>query len=280
MNKNLNYLFKLSFIFLFAVLFLPSCKPRAVRIQKKEKDISLAKILVKKEFIIGIRDDYPPFSFLNLFTTKLEGYDIEVAEELCRKMKIKPVFKVIKWDQRDKLLKDGEIDCIWSAFAYSKERNEAYSLTSPYIKSAIILVVKDKSPYNSIQDIREKKIGVMFSSSVQASLKKAEFTHGVFKRTVVFRNTQEALNALEKDEVEGVVYDLLSINSLIQTRKGSYRVLDEAISYEEYVIAFRKEDIALMNAVESTLEDMAQTTDFLEKTSKKWFGANISIIGR
>ena len=258
---------------------MTSCKPKAVRIQKKANDISLAKILVKKEFIIGIRDDYPPFSFLNLFTTKMEGYDIEVAQELCNRMKIKPIFKVIKWDQRDKLLKDGQIDCIWSAFAYSKKRDKIYSLTSPYIKSAIILVVKDKSPYYTIQDIREKKIGITSSSFIHESLKKAESTHGVFKNTLVFQSAQEAVNALEKDEIECVVYDLLSISSLIQARKGSYRVLDEAIAYEEYVIAFRKEDIALMNAVKSTLEDMAQT-DFLEKTSKKWFGANVSIIGR
>ena len=275
MKKKLNNIFKLSFIFLFAVLFLPSCKPRAVRIQKKEKDISLAKILVKKEFIIGIRDDYPPFSFLNLFTEKLEGYDIEIAEELCRKMKIKPVFKVIKWNERDKLLKEGEIDCIWSAFAYSKEQNETYSLTSPYIKSAIILVVKDKSPYYSIQDIREKKIGITYSSFIYETLKKVESIHRVF----IFRTTQEALNAFEKDEVECVVDDLLSTSTLIRANKGTYRILNEAISYEEYVIAFRKGELALMNAVESTLEDMAQT-DFLEKTSKKWFGANISIIGR
>ena len=194
-------------------------------------------------------------------------------------MKIKPVFKVIKWSERDKLLKEGEIDCIWSAFAFSKERSETYSLTSPYIKSAVILIVKDKSPYYSIQDIKEKKIGVTSSSFIQASLKRAEFTHGVFKRTVVFRSTQEALNALEKNDVECVLDDLLSASTLLRANKGSYRVLDEAISYEEYAIAFRKEDIALMNAVESTLKDMAQT-DFLEKTSKKWFGANISIIGR
>ena len=279
MKKNSNHIFKFSFIFLFTILVMTSCKPKAVRIQKKANDISLAKILVKKEFIIGIRDDYPPFSFLNLFTTKMEGYDIEVAQELCNRMKIKPIFKVIKWDQRDKLLKDGQIDCIWSAFAYSKKRDKIYSLTSPYIKSAIILVVKDKSPYYTIQDIREKKIGITSSSFIQESLKKAESSLGVFTNKVVFQSAQEAINALEKDEVECVVYDLLSINNLIQTRKGSYRVLDEAIAYEEYVIAFRKNDIALKNAVESTLEEMAKT-DFLEKTSKKWFGANISIIGR
>ena len=279
MKKNSNHIFKFSFIFLFTILVMTSCKPKAVRIQKKANDISLAKILVKKEFIIGIRDDYPPFSFLNLFTTKMEGYDIEVAQELCNRMKIKPIFKVIKWDQRDKLLKDGQIDCIWSAFAYSKKRDKIYSLTSPYIKSAIILVVKDKSPYYTIQDIREKKIGITSSSFIHESLKKAESTHGVFKNTLVFQSAQEAVNALEKDEIECVVYDLLSISSLIQASKGSYRVLDEAIAYEEYVIAFRKEDIALMNAVKSTLEDMAKT-DFLEKTSKKWFGANVSIIGR
>ncbi|UTC82989.1 substrate-binding periplasmic protein [Treponema denticola] len=279
MKKNYNHIFKLSFIFLFTVLAMASCKPRAVRIQKKENDISLAKIFVKKEFVIGIKDDHPPFSFLNLFTTKMEGYDIEVAQELCNRMKIKPIFKVIKWSERDKLLNSGEIDCIWSAFSYSKRRDKAYSLTSPYIKSAIVLIVKDKSPYYSIKDIREKKMGITSSSFIHESLKKAESTHGIFTNTVIFQSAQEAINALEKGEVECVVYDLLSINSLIQTRKGSYRVLDEAIAYEEYVIAFRKKDLALKNAVESTLEEMAKT-DFLEKTSKKWFGANVSIIGR
>ncbi len=279
MKKNSNYIFKFGFMFLFTVLLISACTPKEESVKKKKNDISLAKILVKKEFVIGIKDDHPPFSVFNFFTAKLEGYDIEIAEELCKKMKIKPVFKIIKWSERDKLLKEGEIDCIWSAFAYSKERSETYSLTSPYIKSAVILIVKDKSPYYSIQDIKEKKIGVTSSSFIQASLKRAEFTHGVFKRTVVFRSTQEALNALEKNDVECVLDDLLSTSTLLRANKGSYRVLDEAISYEEYVIAFRKEDIALMNAVESTLKDMAQT-DFLEKTSKKWFGANISIIGR
>ncbi|AIN93996.1 substrate-binding periplasmic protein [Treponema putidum] len=279
MKKNPNYVFKLNLMFLFIALAVSACTPKEVSGKKKKNDVSLAKVLVKKEFIIGVRDDLPPFSFLNLFTTKLEGYDIEVAEELCKNMKIKPIFKAIAWNERDKLLNNGEIDCIWSGFSYSKERDEAYSLTTPYIKSAVILVVKDKDPYYSIQDIREKKIGVIALSSIHANLKKAELTYGVFKNTVVFQKAQDALNALEKDEINCIVYDLLSINSLMQAKTGSYRVLDEAIAYEEYVIAFRKEDIALMNAVESTLKDMAKT-DFLEKTSKKWFGANVSIIGR
>ncbi|UTC67687.1 MULTISPECIES: ABC transporter substrate-binding protein [unclassified Treponema] len=279
MKKSEKNIFKLMILFLFIVSSLSGCKPKAVKTEKKQHDISLAKVLVKKEFVIGIRDDYPPFSFLNLFTTKLEGYDIEIAEELCTKMKIKPIFKVIKWDEREKLLNNGDIDCIWGAFAYSEENAKKYLLTEPYIKSAVILVVKDKAPYYSIQDIREKKIGVMAVSSIHSSLKKAEFTYGVFKDTTVFHRAQEALNALDKDEVNCLVYDLLSINSLIRAKTGSYRVLDEAISYEEYVIAFRKEDSALMKAVESTLKNMAKT-DFLEKTSKKWFGANISIIGR
>ena len=275
MKKNSNYIFKFGFMFLFTALLISACTPKEESVKKKKNDISLAKVFVKKEFVIGIKDDHPPFSVLNLFTAKLEGYDIEVAEELCKKMKIKPVFKVIKWNERDKLLKEGEIDCIWSAFAYSKEQDETYSLTSPYIKSAIILVVKDKSPYYSIQDIREKKIGITYSSFIYETLKKVKSTHGV----CIFRTTQEALNAFEKDEVECVVDDLLSTSTLIRANKGTYRILNEAISYEEYVIAFRKGELALMKAVESTLEDMAQT-DFLEKTSKKWFGANISIIGR
>lgn len=70
MNKNLNYLFKLSFIFLFTVLLISACTPKEESEKKKKNDISLAKVFVKKEFVIGIRNDYPPFSFLNLFTAR------------------------------------------------------------------------------------------------------------------------------------------------------------------------------------------------------------------
>ncbi len=278
MKKNLNYA-KLVFILLLTVLELSACRPKAVRVRKKENDISLAKVFVKKELIIGVRDDYPPLSFLNLFTASVEGYDIELAQEICRRLKVKPVFKVIKWSRRKELLNNGDIDCIWGAFGYSKERAEAYSLTAPYIRAAIIFVVKDDSPYYSIQDIKEKKIGVLSASFMQSSLKKAEFTYGVFKNTVVYQKAIDAVAALDKGEVDCVVHDLLAINSLMKSRKERYRVINEAIASKDYIIAFRKGDIALMKAVESTLEEMAKS-DFLEKTSKKWFDANISIVGR
>lgn len=277
MNKK--NVFILSVVFLLLILSLTACKPKAVRVKKKENDISLAKIFVKKEFVIGVRDDYPPLSFLNLFTASIEGYDIDLAQELCSRLKVKPIFKIIKWSERKELLNSGDIDCIWGAFAYTSERAEAYSLTTPYVRAAIILVVKASSPYYSIQDIREKKIGVLASSFMQASLKNAEFTYGAFKNTVAYQKSQDALNALERDEIDCIVYDLLAINTIMKAKEGYYRFINEAIASKDYVIAFRKQDIALMKKVESTLLDMAKT-DFMEKTSKKWFGANVSTMGR
>lgn len=278
MKKNPTYV-KLIFIFLLTALLLSGCRPKAVRIRKKENDISLAKILVKKEFIIGVTDDYPPLSFKNLFTAKVEGYDIEIAQEVCKRMNVKPIFKTIEWDKRDELLNNGNIDCVWSAFAYNQERDETYELTFPYIKTAIILVVKNTSPYYSIKDIREKRIGVPASSFIQTSLKKAEAIYGNFSNIIVFQNAQDIFNALEKDEIECIAYDLLSINVIIKAKTSSYRVIDEPIASEDYVIAFKKGNKALMHAVETNLQEMAKT-DFLEKASKKWFNANISIIGR
>ena len=52
MKKNSNYIFKFGFMFLFTALLISACTPKEESVKKKKNDISLAKVFVKKEFVI------------------------------------------------------------------------------------------------------------------------------------------------------------------------------------------------------------------------------------
>lgn len=272
----------------FIILFFEfSCTPKAVRKKRRNQDVSLARIMVKKEFVVGLEYEFPPFSYINLFSKALDGYDITVIKEMCKRMNVKPVFKNLDWAKKDDMLKSGEIDCIWSAFSYTKDRAKTYTLSMPYIRTAGVIAVMADSPIMTLEDLKDKTIGVQEGTSLQSIItemagKYNELTQTVFfpfTKIVLFPTPNEALQAMERGEVDGVAHDLLTVNNLINSKQRPYRIINEALGAEEYVVAFRLGDIALKNKIEEVLHDMAKT-DFFEKESKKWFGANISLIGR
>ena len=136
----------------------------------------------------------------------------------------------------------------------------------------------DNSPYTTLEDLKDKKIGVQSGTIMRAALENMASKYGSMPAIVSFPTTYDALLALEHGEIDGVVHDILIVNSLITNSQRPYRVIPDALLSDEYVVAFRLGDTALKNAIELVFNDMAKT-DFFEATSKKWFGSNISLIG-
>ena len=63
----------------------------------------------------------------------------------------------------------------------------------------------------------------------------------------------------------------------ITTKGAAYRVLEEQLAPEFYAIGFRKADVALTEAVNALLKEMA-ADGTIAKISTEWFGKDISIV--
>ena len=55
------------------------------------------------------------------------GIDVEIATEALHRMGYEPEFKLIVWENKNKLLEDGELDCIWGCFSMNG-REDKYGL--------------------------------------------------------------------------------------------------------------------------------------------------------
>ena len=62
--------------------------------------------------VVGI-DVFDPYSYLDR-NGQFAGIDVELATEAFSRLGYMPEFRTISWPDKDNLLSDGTIDCIWA----------------------------------------------------------------------------------------------------------------------------------------------------------------------
>jgi polar amino acid transport system substrate-binding protein len=153
------------------------------------------------------------------------------------------------------------------------------AFTKPYLKNAQVVVVKKGSGYASLASLKGKKVGLQAGSSAADALEAAKDFRASLKQVVEFKDNLTALMDLESKGVDAVVMDLIVANDNIKRSGKGFAVLPESLAPENYGVGFRKGDLALRDAVQATLEAMAKDGT-IAKITTKWFGSDISVVGK
>lgn len=239
---------------------------------------SKKKVEEKNTFVLGLDDSFPPLGFRDE-NNNIVGYDIDLAKEVAKRMNKELVCQPIDWAAKEQELNTKKIDCIWNGFTMTKERQEAMAFTKPYLDNAQVVVVRADSGIKTLSGLAGKVIGVQSGSSAEDALNENEDFKKSLKSIVEFKENITALNDLEIKNVDGVVMDQVVANYSIKQTGRDYIVLSEGLANEEYGIAFRKDDVELRDKVQLILEEM-EKDGTVATISSKWFGKNMSVIGR
>ncbi|MDY6396262.1 MAG: transporter substrate-binding domain-containing protein, partial [Treponema sp.] len=87
------------------------------------------------------------------------------------------------------------------------------------------------------------------------------------------------LNDFEIGGLYGVAKDSVVAEYSLKYTGKPYIILSDSLAPEQYGIAFKKDNTELRDKVQKTLEEMA-ADGTVAKISEKWFGSDISIIGK
>jgi polar amino acid transport system substrate-binding protein len=241
-------------------------------------DTSLQAVKTKGTLVLGLDDSFPPMGFRN-DDNQIVGYDIDLAREVAKRLGVQLVPQPIDWNAKEQELNTGKIDCIWNGFTITDERKQAMSFTKPYLRNAQVVVVKKGSGYSTLASLKGKKVGLQAGSSAAGALEAAKAFRASLEEVVEFKDNLTALMDLEVRGVDAVVMDLIVANDNIKRSGKPYAVLKESLAPEVFGVGFRKNDLALRDAVQGALEAMA-ADGTLAKLTTKWFGSDISVVGK
>ena len=204
---------------------------------------------------VGVKSDVLGFGYMDPLTSEYEGMEIDLAKKLAEFLGVDVEFTTVTAATRTELLDSGDIDCVMATFTITDERKQSWDFTTPYYTDHVIVLVKDSANLKTLEDLKDKTVGVSSGSTSAKSLVKAMIENGVitgdgfneesfdpatWTEGVSFKQYDDypsISTALEADEVDAFCVDK-SILAVYKTAGRSY--IDAEFSPQEYGIATTK----------------------------------------
>ncbi|NDH52147.1 MAG: basic amino acid ABC transporter substrate-binding protein [Betaproteobacteria bacterium] len=223
------------------------------------------KIKTSKLIIAGNSGSYPPFEMMD--GNNLIGFDVDLAEELGKRMGVKIKFEVIDFKGLIASLTSKRVDVLISAVTWTPERAERISFSTPYYNAGIGALFREKNPISSPQDLTGKIVGVQLGSS--GDLYVREKVGSLVKEVKTYDDIMLAVKDLENGRVEAVVNPIPVLRHNAKSSAG-IRVTDV---WDSRIVGIntRKEDADLLAEINKHIGAM-KSDGFLDRIDKKWFG--------
>ncbi len=223
-------------------------------------------------FTVGFDAEFPPYGYQDE-SGEYVGFDLSLADEVCKRRGWTLVKQPIDWNSKDMELETGAIDCIWNGFTINGRESD-YTWSSAYVDNSQVVVVREDSDINAIGDLSGKTVAVQADSSALAAFTGEDAEEKNIELAKSFKELQQvgdynsAFLNLESGAVDAVCMDIGVAKYEIEKREG-FRKLDETVSSEVYGIGFLKGNTALRDQVEATLMEMVKDGTFMQ-IAKDW----------
>ena len=222
---------------------------------------------------IGTEAAFPPFNYLDRKGMPA-GFEMEVAQEACQRMKAECEFAVFKWDDLIPGLLDKKFDVLMSSMEVTSERRKRMTLSRRYYLSPGAFIALKGAPFDGPPSLlRNKRIGIVKDST------HADWADKSFRRSAQLKryNTlAEALQALSKDEVDAVFGDKAQLWLWSQKPDGKccelvgQDIKDNQTLGIGVAAGMRREDAKLRDAFNKALGEMVSDGTY-KKLNEKYF---------
>ncbi|MBR6967879.1 MAG: ABC transporter permease subunit [Ruminococcus sp.] len=220
----------------------------------------------QQTFTVGFDAEFPPYGYQDE-SGEYVGFDLSLAEEVCKRRGWELIKQPIDWNSKDMELKTGAIDCIWNGFTINGREND-YTWSTPYVDNSQVVVVKKGSDIKKLADLAGRTVALQTDSSALAAFTGEDAEPENIELAKSFKELRQvgdynsAFLNLESGAADAVCMDIGVANYEIAARGGKFVILGEHVSTEQYGIGFLKGNTALRDAVQETMFEMLDDGTF------------------
>ena len=231
-----------------------------------------ANALAVDKYKVGIEGAYPPFNNKNA-SGEVVGFDKDIADALCAKMKAECEVVTSDWDGIIPALNAKKYDFIVSSLSITDERKNAVDFTDPYYSNKQQFVAKKGVDFKTdIDSLKTKKLGT------QRSTQAATWLEDNIGGDISLYDTQEnAYLDLSSGRVDGLLADKYAIYGWLKADPAGkdYEFKGEPINEDDKVgIALRKGETDLRTKLNLALKEIKEDGTY-KKINDKYFPFSI-----
>ncbi|MDA9163162.1 transporter substrate-binding domain-containing protein [Alphaproteobacteria bacterium] len=160
-------------------------------------------VIASGELKCGVMLDVPPVGFRNNDNEPI-GYDVEFCKDMAAALGVDPVFVETPGPDRIPAILSGRVDVGIASATASLERAKSVAFSIPYqIWDLGVAVSASDSSINSYEDLKNKKVGTVRSTSGEAAVLDDLKNWG--NEVISYNSNAEQFLALKQGKVDAII---------------------------------------------------------------------------
>ncbi len=225
---------------------------------------TLEQVKEDNTLVVGMSADYKPFEFQDK-DGNIIGFDIDILKAITEKLGVELELVNTGFDGLIPGLNSKKYDIIMSAMTITEKRKEAVNFSAPYFDASQVVAVKaENDEITGVADLNDKIIGVQLGTTGDLEASKLDSLKEIKRFDVI----PEAFIALKNGQIDAIVNDLPVTKAYVD-ENPDVKIVGEALTVEQYGIAFRKDDQKLLAEINQALAGI-KTDGTYQEVYNKW----------
>jgi len=232
-----------------------------------------ANAMAAEKLRMGIEAAYPPFNNKDA-SGNVVGFDRDIGDALCAKMKVECSVVTSDWDGIIPALNAKKFDFLVSSLSITDERKQAVDFTDPYYSNKLQFIAPKGVDFKTDKDsLKGKSIGTQRATLAGTWL---EDNYGSDIDIKLYDTQENAYLDLVAGRIDGILADKYVNYEWLKSKDGqNYEFKGEPVVESDKIgIAVRKGDDALRTQLNTALKEIIADGTY-KKINDKYFPFNI-----
>lgn len=237
-----------------------------VEVEEFDANTTMGKIQERGELIAGVKYDVPPFGFKNPDSGDIEGFDVDISQEIADRLGVELTPKEAISDNRIPFLQDGEVDIIASTMTITTDRDAEIDFSEPYFIAHGRILVPEDSDIAGVEDLAGKRVCTAIGSTYEATIKE----QAPEAKLELVDSYSECFELIQNGAVDAVSTDDVILTGMI-IQDDSLKMVGDELTEEPYGIGLPDGDTEMQEFVNSVLADLFESGRWTE-IYDEWVG--------